>query len=273
MLHGFTDSDSKWFGTEHHWINLPMIADSAVENGLAKEMIIVMPNAYNSFRGSMYSSSITIGDWETFVVKELVDHIDANYRTLAQKDSRGLAGHSMGGYGTIRLAMKHPDIYGSIYLLSPCCLGTNVNANAGLVKNVAAVTKKEQLEEQPFFVSATLASSAAWAPNPQKAPLYLDVPFKDGTIDPDIANKYAANAPLFMLDQYIPNIKKLNAIALDAGAQDFEISGTTKQLHERLEQYGIEHIYESYQGDHVNKIGRRIYTEVLPFFSKELRFN
>ncbi|NND31706.1 MAG: esterase [Saprospiraceae bacterium] len=272
MLHGFTDSDIKWFGAEEHWINLPAIADSAIQNEVPQEMIIVMPNAHNSFKGSMYSTSVTVGDWETFVARELVDHIDANYRTLANKDSRGLAGHSMGGYGTIRLAMKYPDTFGAIYMLSACCMGTNVFANEGLMKNVAAVTSKEQLADQPFFVAATLASAAAWAPNPNKAPLFLDVPFKDGKVDEEIINKYHANAPLFMLDQYIPHIKKLNAIALDAGAQDFGISGATKQLHERLEAYGIQHVYESYEGDHVNKIGERIYSEVLPFFSKELVF-
>ena len=272
MLHGFTDSDIKWFGGEDHWINLPVIADSAIQNGIAHEMIIVMPNAHNSFKGSMYSCSVTIGDWETFVVKELVSHIDANYRTIADRDSRGLAGHSMGGYGTIRLGMKYPEIFGALYLLSPCCMGTNVFFNEGLIKNVNAVKSKDQLADQPFFVSATLAGAAAWSPNPTKPPLYLDLPFKDGEIDPALGGKYNANAPLFMLDQHIPNIKRINAIALDAGAQDFGISGATKQLHERLEAYGIPHVYESYEGDHVNKIGARIYSEVLPFFSRELKF-
>jgi enterochelin esterase-like enzyme len=272
MLHGFTDRDDKWFGFQQHWINLPAIADSAISQHNSREMIIVMPNAYNSFKGSMYSSSVTIGDWETFVTRELVDYVDTHFRTLAGKESRGLAGHSMGGYGTMRLAMKYPEVFGSIYLLSPCCMGSNVNDNAGLIKNTLAVTTKEQLEEQPFFVSATLASAAAWAPNPKNAPLYLDLPYKDDAIDQKIADKIAANATLSVLDQYIFSLKKLNAIAMDAGEQDFGISGTTRELHERLENYDISHFYESYQGDHLNKIAERIYQKVLPFFSKNLKF-
>ena len=51
-------------------------------------MIVVMPNAYNRFKGSMYSSSVTIGDWETFIAKELVDYIDSNYRTIPRTESR-----------------------------------------------------------------------------------------------------------------------------------------------------------------------------------------
>ena len=114
MLHGFTDNDSQWFGWEEHWINLHQVIDAALADGQTKEMIVVMPNAYNRFRGSMYSSSVTIGDWETFVTKELVEFLDANYRTNFDAQSRGLAGHSMGGYGTIRLGMKYPDVYSVI---------------------------------------------------------------------------------------------------------------------------------------------------------------
>ena len=108
MLHGFTDNDSQWFGWEDHWINLHEVIDQSFAEGKTKEMIVVMPNAYNRFKGSMYSSSVAIGDWETFISRELVAYIDSNYRTLPQVESRGLAGHSMGGYGTLRLGMKFP---------------------------------------------------------------------------------------------------------------------------------------------------------------------
>ncbi|HKQ74443.1 MAG TPA: alpha/beta hydrolase-fold protein, partial [Blastocatellia bacterium] len=119
MLHGFTDDDAKWFGVGgvKHWINLPDVINKALADGKTREMIVVMPNAFTRFKGSMYSNSVTIGDWETFVTKELVAHIDSNYRTLAQTSSRGLAGHSMGGYGTMRLGMKSPDVFSSIYAL------------------------------------------------------------------------------------------------------------------------------------------------------------
>lgn len=272
MLHGFTDRDDLWFGFQPHWINLTAIVDSIIQAGMCRELIVVMPNAYNSFKGSMYSSSVTIGDWETFVTSELVSYIDQHYRTLATRESRGLAGHSMGGYGTIRLAMKYPDVFSSIYLLSPCCMEKNINPNPGLISNVQNVISKDQLAEQPFFVSATLAGAAAWSPNPSHAPLYLDLPFRDGIVDAEVADRYAANATLSVLDQYIFNLKKLRAIGMDAGDRDFGISAATKELHERLDTYKIDHFYASYPGDHVNKIAERIAQELLPFFDKNLAF-
>jgi enterochelin esterase-like enzyme/predicted alpha/beta-hydrolase family hydrolase len=271
MLHGFTDTDSQWFGWEDHWINLQTVIEQSIAEGLSKEMIVVMPNAYNRFKGSMYASSATIGDWETFVTKELVHFIDGNYRTLANKSSRGLAGHSMGGYGALRLGMKYPDVYSAIYALSPCCMDGGANTNAELIIKLESFTP-DQLEKANFFEIATLATSAAFAPNPQNPPFYLDLPVKNGEPRQDVINKIIANRTLSFVDQYILNLKKLKAIALDAGLYDRGISEATKTLHELLESYQIPHFYESYEGDHLNRIAERIQTKALPFFSKNLVF-
>ena len=273
LLHGFTDSDSKWFGWEEHWINVKEVIDASIAEGLSKEMIVVMPNAYNRFKGSMYSTSTTIGDWETFVSKDLVNYIDTHYRTIPLASSRGLAGHSMGGYGTLRLGMKYPEVWSAIYALSPCCMeGTMLETSERMMESVEAITTLDQLEGAGFGTIATLASAAAWAPNPEHPPFYLDLPFADGEVQPEIAAKFSANRTLYVIDQFIPNLKKLTAIGMDAGDQDRGISGSTKRLHEVLESYGIPHQYESYQGDHLNRIAERIRTRTLPFFSEHLDF-
>ncbi len=274
MLHGFTNTDSQWFGWEEHWINLHAVLDSAIASGQSQEMIVVMPNAYNRFKGSMYSSSVTIGDWETFVSKELVDHIDSHYRSIPESGSRGLAGHSMGGYGTIRLGMKFPEVWSSIYLLSPCCLESTLPfAGEEFKQNIAAFNSPELLDEAAFFEIALLATAAAWAPNPQHPPLYLDVPWEDGELRPEIAGKFTANHTLYIIDQYVHNLRQLKAIGLDVGIYDFGMSGPTKTLHEILESYDIPHVFETYEGDHVNRIAERMGTKVLPFFSEHLEAN
>ena len=268
FLHGYTDSNDKWYGQQDHWIHLPDIIDDYLEKEPENEMIFVTPNAYNRFKGSMYSSSVTIGDWETFIVSELVNHIDSNYRTKSKPTFRGLAGHSMGGYGTIRLAMKFPEVFASIYLLSPCCMEMNVNPNPGLRKNTEAVQDPSQIEEQPFFVSAMLAISAAWAPNAERAPLYLDLPFDQGQDRPEIIAKFQANSIIPMLDQYVFNLRKISHIGMDAGNKDWGINQATLKLHEQLLKYSIPHFYEQYEGDHTNQIANRIKTKVLPHFGK-----
>jgi len=139
------------------------------------------------------------------------------------------------------------------------------NTNVELINRLEGFTP-DQLEEASFFEIAVLATSASFAPNPQNPPFYLDLPVADGAPRQDIINKITANRTLSIIDQYIPNLKKLKAIGMDAGEQDRGISETTKKLHTLLDTYQIPHQYESYEGDHLNRIAERIRTKVLPFF-------
>jgi S-formylglutathione hydrolase FrmB len=102
-------------------------------------MIVVMPNGFSLHKGSMYSSSVTTGDWETFIARDLVSYVDGHYRTIADRTSRGLAGHSMGGYGTLRIGMKRPDVFSSLYSLSACCLTAQLNPNPESMAASAAI--------------------------------------------------------------------------------------------------------------------------------------
>ena len=120
LLHGYTGTDLGYFGN-NAGRQLHRIAERVFMAGAAREMILVMPNAMN-MGGSMYSNSVTTGNWEGYIAEDLVAYMDRTYRTLPRRDSRGLAGHSMGGYGTIRIGMKRPDVFASIYALSSCCL-------------------------------------------------------------------------------------------------------------------------------------------------------
>jgi S-formylglutathione hydrolase FrmB len=232
-------------------------------------MILVMPNAMNAFGGSMYSNSVTAGDWEGYVAEDLVAYMDKNYRTIASRDGRGLAGHSMGGYGTIRIGMKRPDVFSSLYALSSCCLNEgNVRAR-GTGPSPAEQVKTMEEARGNRGAQGTLARAAAWAPNPKNPPFYLDLPTKNGEVVPDVAVKWAANSPVAMLDQYVPNLKKMKAVALDIGLQDNLITGN-KLLVERMTAFGIPHTFETYEGDHGNRIPERLEQKVLPFFSKHL---
>src|SRR5215469_224023 len=106
LLHGYTNSDDGWFGPnvksgfQSAGTTLPAVADQAISAGVAREVIIVMPNAYTVYQGSMYSNSVTTGNWEAYLTRELVEYVDSHYRTIPERAGRGLAGHSMGGYGT-----------------------------------------------------------------------------------------------------------------------------------------------------------------------------
>jgi enterochelin esterase-like enzyme len=86
------------------------------------ETIVVIPDANTTQQADMYSSSANAADWERFIAEDLVSYIDMHYRVLSKPISRGIAGHLMGGYGALRIGMKRPDVFSSVYAMSACCL-------------------------------------------------------------------------------------------------------------------------------------------------------
>lgn len=274
FLHGFTDNDAKYFGLAKHWMNLPPVLDSTFLNKEARDMIVVMANADTRFRGSWYSNSITTGNWEEFICRELVTAIDKKYRTLPKAASRGLFGHSMGGYGALRLGEKYPDIFSAIYLQSP---STIMPIQADPLKNrdywiADNIHDMNDFDKAGFGPKIVLACAAAWSPNPARPPFYVDLPVQNGQLNPDVLTKWSANMPLSNLDQYITNLKKLKAIAFDAGNKDELIAASVKVLDTELSKYGIDHFFEIYEGTHTNRIAERIRKNLLPYFSRNLAF-
>jgi S-formylglutathione hydrolase len=272
LLHGFTDDTDHWWGIVPHFVNLPRAMNQALDRSRSKEMILVMPNAYTRYLGSMYSSSPATGNWEEFIANELVAYIDAHYRTIPDVNSRGLAGHSMGGYGTVRIGMKRPDVYSAIYAMSSCCLAPGSAPEAEQGRRAEHVQTPDEVKSLDFGSKAMFASAAAWSPNPKRPPLYLDLPTRDGQPRPDVLAKWAANAPLAMIDQYISHLKRLHAIAFDVGTKD-RLAPGSKSLDEVLTAYDVRHTYETYDGDHLNRIDERLESRVFAFFSEHLQFD
>lgn len=270
-LHGYSIGAEQWSKEIH----VPQTVEGAFANG-AKEMIVVLPDSKTIHNGSMYSSSVTTGDFERFISQDLVAYVDAHYRTLPDRKSRGLVGHSMGGYGATRIGMKHADVFGSLYIMSPCCLsarpvGPPGAAGLEMEKTLSAVKSAEDSAKLSFFQRAQLATAAAWSPNPAKPPLYLDLPTKDGVPQADVLAKWAANAPLAFIDQYIGNLRRYKGISLDVGDQD-NLRTDTLKLHEILDSYKVPNTYELYSGTHTSKVADRFQNHVIPFFSQNLCF-
>lgn len=270
-LHGYSIGAEQWSGEIH----TPQTVEGAFAQG-ANEMIVVLPDSKTVHNGSMYSSSVTTGDFERFIWHDLVAYVDSHYRTLPNRASRGLVGHSMGGYGASRIGMKHPEVFGSLYMMSPCCMsarkaGPSESGPTDLEKQVADAKAAADLSALPFGLRAQLASAAAWSPNPNNPPLYLDLPTKDGVVQPDVLAKWAANAPLAFVDQYIGNLRQYKAISTDVGDQD-GLKVDAGKFHQILDQYGIKNGFEIYSGTHTSSVADRFQNHVMPFFSQNLCF-
>ncbi len=278
-LHGYSIGAEQWT----HEIHVPQTIEGAFSQG-AQEMIVALPDSKTIYNGSMYSSSVTTGDFENYIARDVVAYMDAHYRTIPKRTSRGLVGHSMGGYGASRIGMKHSDVFGALYIMSPCCMSPMAGGGPGPAdqmkeraiaseKKVAGAKSPADLAAQsPGFGAAQYATAAAWAPDPKNPPLYFDLPTKDGVPQPEIVAKLTANSPLAFIDQYIGNLKQYRAIGVDVGDQDGLRFDATK-LHNILDNYGIANSFEVYPGTHTSAVADRFQNHVMPFFSKNLCFN
>lgn len=118
LLHGYTDDNTGWlqFGEINHY------ADKAIAEGTIPPMIIVMPDADSSWYINSYDGKER---FEDFFVKEFMPSIEKTYRIKAQKRYRGIAGLSMGGYGTLIYSLKYPDLFAAAAPLSAAVFDDN----------------------------------------------------------------------------------------------------------------------------------------------------
>jgi enterochelin esterase-like enzyme len=268
-LHGYSVGAEQWAGE----IGVPATIGSALAAGVG-EVLVILPDSRTVHDGSMYSSSVTTGDFERFIARDVVAFVDARYRTLPMRESRGLVGHSMGGYGATRIGMKHPDVFGSLYVMSPCCLSPpgSRQPRPELDEILERVHSPSESSRLPFLPRARLATAAAWSPNPNNPPLYLDLPVKHGVPQARVIARWTANSPLALLDQYVGSLRRYRAIGIDVGDRD-DLLPEARSLHEALDDYAIPNSFEIYEGTHTSRLAERFQEHVLPFFGRSLHFD
>jgi S-formylglutathione hydrolase FrmB len=264
FLHGY---NSQAVGTVE-WTKMEQRQLAAMK-ATGREFIVVAPDTDTLMSGSMYSDSPTVGNFEEFITRDLIAYIDSHYRTVAKRESRGLFGHSMGGYGTLRIAMHHPELYAAIYALDPCCLLPR-QITAEQSQKYEGLTP-EQVAKGDFGIRTTYAVAAAWSPDPGKPPFYADLPTSNGVLNPLVIAEWYANAPTAMVPQFLPALKSLTAIGMETGTKDF-VKADVEAMHAQLLKFGIKHDWYFHDGDHGSKVSEDLEKIVFPFFVKHIVF-
>ena len=178
----------------------------------------------------------------------------------------------MGGYGATRIGMKHADVFGSAVHHEPV-LPVGARRRSARTPNSRrrsrARRRPSRFGEAAVLRARQLATAAAWSPNPKNPPLYLDLPIEDGEPQPEVLAKWAANAPLAFIDQYIGNLRRYRGIAIDVGDQD-GLRIDTAKLHDVLDRMELPTASRIYKGTHTSAVAVRFQNHVMPFFSKQL---
>jgi S-formylglutathione hydrolase FrmB len=256
--------------------------DSLITAGAIQPMIVVMPNATNRYIGSYYTNSPVSGGWEDWVARDLVRHVDATYRTLTGPESRGLAGHSMGGMGALLISMHQSGIFGSVWAMNPCCLALvgEFEADNPAWRRAPSIRTLADLDAalaaEDFYPVAIIALSAAFSPRPDLPPLYVDLPFRveNGEVVPaePAHGKWRALFPVAQARAHREALASLRALRFDTAFEDefSHIPPGARMLADTLAELDVPHMFEMYEGDHRNRMRERMTTLVLPFFSRIL---
>ncbi|NKB89468.1 MAG: hypothetical protein GKS06_14725 [Acidobacteria bacterium] len=282
LLHGIFDTDTTWTrpwpGSPIGFDSVQALMDRGIAAGALAEMIVVMPDAEKTCH---YTNSPLMGDWEDFIARDLTAFVDSEYRTLDAVESRGIAGHSMGGHGAIKVGMRNTDVFSAIYGLSPSLLdwAADLSVENAALAGLASLQSESDLQNAHFYVQAIVGIGRCFSPDADDPPFLTDMPFtaEDGQVrraEPGF-ERWTGELPLHLIGRHADGLRQLRGFRFDAGdAYQFtHIPVAAQAFSDALAGAGIEHRFDLYEGDHRNRLwgsDGRLYAELFPFFSQAL---
>lgn len=224
--------------------------DRLVSEGKTKGAILVGVDGRTKDGCSLYVNSATNGNYADYICKDIVNYVDKNYRTIPQREYRGIIGYSAGGYGAMYLGMTHSDLFGSIVCLSP---GSTLAASAYFDD----WAKSKPQPDDGAMDGIEIDMARAFWPNPNNPPLYFDWPFtRDGELIKEVSDRVNDKIPELLIPHYKRELRH-TAIYLGCGVDDWALKGARK-FHELLTNEWIPHVYREYEGGHGDKAHERV---------------
>jgi len=292
----------RYTGGAYQGFRLKQAMDRQIRLGAVQEMIVVVPNTAHWLGGGYDRNSPLAGNWEDYVAVDVVRYVDSHFRTLCAAEARGLTGHGTAGKGALELALKHPDIFGSVYALSPSLFDHEGLRDCGMLdeRQIAAfktcVTRWSAMDEPArlrefrdyvqvrlnspsrlrFFEGFNIAYAAAVAPD-------LDLPFPHIAY-PGAENGAEKNAAILRqfesgfggweekLSDYLAKGRSLHSITIEYGRNDEYawLRRGAEHVSALMKSMRIENTLVVHEGSHESMLGRRLETAMLPTISRAL---
>jgi enterochelin esterase-like enzyme len=274
LLHGATSVPEEWIDGSYQGMNLTVVLDSLIAARSIPELIVVMPNADNKLGAGFYANSPVAGQWEDMVVRDLVGYVDRKYRTRARGPERALVGHSMGGFGALAIAFKHPSEFGLVYAVSPCCIGF-VGLLAATSPAWPVLAKTARWEDVPPRVHLWLGMAAALDGNGADPRLFTELPFTVGasgaaTPNRAVQARWLAKMPPDLASAMVRRGDRPPVIVMESGSEERELLEGVAVLRARLDSLHITYADTTFTGGHIDHVRERFTRHVLPTVGKWL---
>jgi S-formylglutathione hydrolase FrmB len=223
-------------------------------------VIFVLPDgSAPPYKGSFYTNSALYGRFEDYIVKDLIDYIETNYNVRRARDTRFIMGVSMGGYGAMKLAIKHPDIYrGVVSHSGPLDLNQVRDLLPRVLSENGSAAPYSYSPDAGSFTALAFTMAGAFTPNLSKAPYFVDFILDgNGNIIDSVFSKWLLHNPARLANQ-ASSISPL-AIYFDCGRQDeLNVFQFNTAFADSLQRAGLNFVFQPFDGGHFNKLMSRI---------------
>jgi len=263
-LAGFAGSAASWFNFQAWVPAIDERMDALVASGVP-EMILVFPDCFTRYGGSQYLNSPAVGDYESYVLEEVLPLVDETFRTKTDRRFRGVMGKSSGGFGAITLAMKHPDIFSAVachsgdlyfdfcYMPDFPTAGRMIRKYGGIRKVIENFAQIPKSGKEDHALLNTLAMSACYSPNPGRKPHLFDLPFeeKTGKLRRSVWKRWKTFDPVEVVKIRGRFLRDFGLVYLDCGSRDeFGLFVGARIFADELKKAGVRTIYEEFEGGH-----------------------
>ena len=248
FLHGF-GLDYSWYGS------VVSVFEDMMASGEIRESILIKPDGFViPYLGSMYTNSDYNGQFEDYIVQDLISHIDGFYNTIDNSSYRAIMGHSMGGYGAVKLSIKFPELF------QVAASHSGPVAIENVIPDLLPVLLAETgiLGYQPWNGTVSLfmySASAAFSPDVDDWPYYVDLPVDYyGNVIDEVWDLWLGHDALTLAQENLANIQSIR-FYMDCGDQDdYLFYNHSTSFSEFLDEVNINHVYETYPGDHFTEV-------------------
>jgi enterochelin esterase family protein len=287
LLAGFASTGMSFLNYGFGRPTLPEMIDSLIRQRAMPETIVAMADCMTRYGGSQYVDSAATGAYESYLTGEVIPFIDHRFRTLPSKKHRAVVGKSSGGFGAIRLGMRHPDLFSAVGCHSgdmdfDLCYRPSFPVAARILEKydgeiATFFNRWESLDKKPrgeFALIDMMAMAAAYSPDPSKpAPANMKLPFDARTCQlvPEIWAQWKSFDPLTMLEkqEYQDSLGSLGLLFLDCGSQDeYNLQFGHRRFCDTAGKAGIRHRYEELADTHTDTSYR--YRVSLPLLAKAI---
>lgn len=221
---------------------------------LFKVILVIPDGSCEPFKGSFYTNSALYGNYEDYIVQDMTEEVTAGYHTYKNREKWSIMGHSMGGFGAMKNALKYPEKFIGVSSLSG-------PLNITYFDELLPIINAEHGSAIPYDYSYSgnvtklvYSMAGAFTPNLEADPP-VDFPIdSSGKMNPEVLDRWEEFNPINFIRKW--NGNPVVAIHTYCGEKDeFKLAATNQMFADTLKKYNIKYTYvRDPEGDHVNSL-------------------